>query len=57
MSECTEDEIINCLNSKKKVPSKIKSSLISQNINPESMNLEEYKRRAISTFIEHSLCS
>jgi hypothetical protein len=57
MGECTEDEIINCLNSKKKVPSKIKSSLISQNINPESMNLEEYKRRAISTFIEHSLCS
>jgi hypothetical protein len=57
MGTCSEEEIISCLNSKKRLPIKIKNSLKNQNINPESMNLEDYKRRAISAFIEYSLDS
>jgi len=55
MGTCSDEEIINCLNQAKRLPMSLKNSLISQNINPESMNLEDYKRRAISAFIEYSL--
>jgi hypothetical protein len=57
MGSCSSEEIVDCLNNKKRLPLKLKNSLQSQNINPESMNLEDYKRRAISAFIEYSLDS
>ena len=55
--DCTVEKIVSCLNSSKKIPSKLKSMLDSKNIKPDSMNLEDYKRRAISMFVEHSLGS
>jgi len=57
LGECSEEEIVNCINRKVATPNSLRNSLKSQNINPEKMNLEDYKRRAISAFIEYSLGS
>lgn len=48
-------EIVDCLNQQRKIPHKIEAALKSQNISPISMNLVDYQRRAISTFVEYSL--
>jgi hypothetical protein len=55
MADNGPQEIVDCLNQQRKIPQKIEASLKSQNISPISMNLVDYQRRAISTFVEYSL--
>lgn len=55
MSDNGPQEIVDCLDSNKKIPQKIEASLKSQNISPISLSLVDYQRRAISTFVEYSL--
>lgn len=55
MAQSGPQEIFDCLNQQKKTPSKVEASLKSKNISPNSMTLVDYKRRAISTFVEYSL--
>jgi len=57
MGDCDVDEIVECLNSQKRLPSQVRNTLKSKNISPNNMSLLDYQRRAISAFIEHSLGS
>ena len=55
MSDISEDEICKTVASNKRMPQDFSNILNSGKINPENMNIEDYKRHAISAYVEYFL--
>ena len=55
MSDISEDDICKTVASNKRMPQDFSDILNSGKINPENMNIEDYKRHAISAFVEYFL--
>ena len=55
MSNISEDDICKTVASNKRMPQDFSDILNSGKINPENMNIEDYKRHAISAYVEYFL--
>lgn len=55
MSDISEDDICKTVASSKRMPQDFSNILNSGKINPENMNIEDYKRHAISAYVEYFL--
>jgi hypothetical protein len=55
MSDISEDDICKTVASNKRMPQDFSDILNSGKINPENMNIEDYKRHAISAYVEYFL--
>jgi hypothetical protein len=57
MSDISEDDICKTVASNKRMPQEFSNILNSGKINPENMSIEDYKRHAISAYVEYFLDS
>jgi hypothetical protein len=57
MSDISEDDICKTVASNKRMPQEFSNILNSGKINPENMSIEDYKRHAISAYVEYFLYS
>jgi hypothetical protein len=55
MSDISEDDICKTVASNKRMPQDFSNILNSGKISPENMNIEDYKRHAISAYVEYFL--
>jgi len=55
MSKVSEENISKTVSSNKRMPKDFSDFLISSKINTENMNIEDYKRHAISAYVEYFL--